>query len=159
MMIASEHRRSASGPGSFDHRAPLSSSVTSHAQPRRPREAGQVAGDASTFGTGGPPRTLACPRVALVDHLAHRLSAVQVRYETLAPNSGLPIELARGGDPLAPVCAVRGVTGLGLTYLGLLQIRNFVSALVLNLPGDFTATLNLDLAIGDRPRDPTGGAD
>ena len=70
MMIASEHRRSASGPGSFDHRAPLSSSVTSHAQPHRPREAGQVAGDASTFGTGGPPRALACPRVALVDHLA-----------------------------------------------------------------------------------------
>jgi hypothetical protein len=71
MMIASEHRRSASGPGSFDHRATLSGSVTSHARPRRPREAGQVAGDASTFSArGGPPRALACPRVALVDHLA-----------------------------------------------------------------------------------------
>jgi hypothetical protein len=69
MMIASEHRRSASGPGSVDH-ATFRGSVTSHAQPRRPREAGQVAGDASTFSTGGPPRALACPRVALVDHLA-----------------------------------------------------------------------------------------
>ena len=83
---------------------------------------------------------LACPRVALVDHLDQSV-------------------VARGGDPLAPVYSARGVTALGLTYLGLLQIRNCDSALVLNLPEDFATTLNLDLAIGDRPRHPTGGAD
>src|SRR6266404_4376068 len=46
-----------------------------------------------------------------------------------------------------------------LTYLCPLQSRNCAIVLVANLPGDFTAAFDLDLAIGNLPRHPTARPD